>query len=390
MHGAGTGLGRDLEAGVRSTSRSDQSAMDRAMALAEFAYGETSPNPLVGAVVQRGDRVLGEAFHRRAGAPHAEPQALDAALASGNDSSLSKRDWTLYVNLEPCTHHGLTPPCVGAILGAPVGRVVVPFADPDPRVAGRGIELLRSNGVSVDVGCRRAEAAELNHVFIARQLRGRPYVALKVALSADDCVAGSEGSPARISGAESQAHSHRLRAGLDAILVGVETLRRDRPRLDRRLYRGPGRAPRRLVIDPQLRSEPGWLWPGETPPVVFCTREARDLRGSRYAAGAELVALPERSGRLDVQALVECLPQLGLWSVLVEGGGRTHREFLTAGLWDRFYLYRSTVVELSGMKWVASDVWQEVAARSLLLREEGLGTDVLSLYAAPESRLAKV
>jgi diaminohydroxyphosphoribosylaminopyrimidine deaminase/5-amino-6-(5-phosphoribosylamino)uracil reductase len=289
------------------------------------------------------------------------------------------------VSLEPCSHHGRTPPCVEAILRAPVGRVVTPLADPDTRVAGRGIAVLRKNGVQVDVGCRAGEAAELNHVFIARQRRGRAFVALKVALSRDDCVATRDGTPTQITGPEAQRHAHRLRAGLDGILVGVETLRRDRPRLDRRFYEGPGLSPRRLVIDPDLRAEPEWLWPGEATPVVFCSRAALEQRGLRYAQVAELCPLPSGRSGLDLHALLGALPELGLWSLLVEGGGRTHREFLAAGLWDRLYLYRNPHVELAGLKWVASEAWAVQAGRLEPLRREALGADALAVYAHPDS-----
>jgi len=370
---------------MSNESAADRAFLDRTLALAAQAYGETSPNPLVGAVVTHQERVLGEAFHPRAGAPHAEPQALAQALASSIETAVSHREWTLYVNLEPCTHQGRTPPCVEAILQSPVRRVVVPLVDPDPRVAGRGIATLRAAGLQVDFGCRAAEAAELNHVFIGRQRRGRPFVALKVALSADGCISRADGRPTQITGAEAQRHAHRLRAGLDAILIGVETLRRDRPRLDRRFYAGPGRAPRRLVIDPELRTEPEWLWPGEAPAVVFCSRPARDRRGARFAGRAELLSLPAGRSGLDLHALVEGLPELGVWSLLVEGGGRTHREFLAEGLWDRFYLYRNPGVELDGLYWVASDLWAGAAAGLEPLHREDLGADRLTVYAHPDS-----
>ena len=281
-------------------SPADVDPMDHALALAARAYGQTSPNPMVGAVVVHRGEVIGEGFHARAGLPHAEPQALEAARRRVDPAEDSPREWALYVNLEPCVHHGRTPPCVEAILASPVGRVVIAHVDPDPRIAGRGIERLRAAGIRVDVGCREREALELNHVFVARQRRGHAFAALKVALSADGCIAAADGSPAPITGPEARAHVHRLRAGLDAILIGVETLRRDRPHLDRRLHSGAGSTPRRLVFDPELRSEPEWLWPGEPRPVLFCSRQALDARGARLERKADLVPLPGTASGLDL------------------------------------------------------------------------------------------
>ena len=367
-------------------SQADLDSMDRALALAGRAYGQTSPNPMVGAVVVRGGAVIGEGFHARAGRPHAEPQALEAARRSVDSHRDSTRDWTLYVNLEPCVHHGRTPPCVETVLAAPVGRVVIAHVDPDPRVAGRGVERLRAAGIRVDVGCREREALELNHAFVARQRRGHAFVALKVALSADGCIAAADGSPATITGPEARAHLHRLRAGLDAILIGVETLRRDRPRLDRRLYDGPGSSPRRLVLDPGLRSDPEWLWPGEPRPVLFCSRQALESRGARLARVAEFVPLPEAETGLDLGALPAALRGLGLYSLLVEGGGRTHLRFLQAGWWDRFYLYRSTVVRLQGLPWEAEEAWLAARGRLVASATTRLGPDEVQVYAHPETR----
>jgi diaminohydroxyphosphoribosylaminopyrimidine deaminase/5-amino-6-(5-phosphoribosylamino)uracil reductase len=364
-------------------SNLDLMFMDQALELAARAYGETAPNPLVGAVVVRDGVVIGSGFHRAAGLAHAEPQALDAARASVPMPALGERAWTLYVNLEPCTHHGRTPPCIDAILESPVGRVVVGHADPDARVSGRGIERLRAAGIQVDVGCRAEGALELNHVFIARQRRGRPFIALKVALSADGCVAAAAGSPVAITGAAARRHTHRLRAGLDAVLIGVETLRLDRPQLDRRLYEGPGRAPRRLILDPSLKSDPAWLWPGEARPVLFCTQGALDRRHAELEPAADLVVLPERGARFDLAALPGALEALGLTSLLVEGGGETHRSFLQADLWDRFHIYRNRSLQLAGVKWSAADLWGGIEVRATVAERLALGTDDLETWGHP-------
>lgn len=357
--------------------------MDQALELAARAYGETAPNPLVGAVVAREGVAIGSGFHHAAGLPHAEPQALDAARLRFPATAGDERTWTLYVNLEPCLHHGRTPPCVDAILESPVRRVVVAHVDPDHRVAGRGIERLRGAGLQVDVGCRAEAAAELNHVFIARQRRGRAFIALKAALSADGCIAAADGSPVAITGPAARRHAHRLRAGLDAVLIGVETLRRDQPRLDRRLYDGPGRAPRRLVLDPDLRSDPAWLRPGEARPVLLCRRGARDRRQPGLEQAADLVVLPDRGAGLDLAALQEALVALGLTSLLVEGGGQTHRSFLQADLWDRFYVYRNQTLQLAGLKWTAADSWAKISSQTQLAGSVVLDQDDLEIWVHP-------
>jgi len=355
--------------------------MDRALRLAAGAYGSTSPNPLVGAVLVRRGIVVGEGVHRSAGASHAEREALDRARAADEITSSTGRDLTLYVNLEPCCHQGRTPPCVDGILEAPIGRIVAAMIDPNPLVSGRGAARLRAAGIEVEIGCRWHEAAELNHMFVARQRRGRPFVALKVALSADGCIAAADGSQVPITGIEARRHAHRLRAGHDAILVGVETLRRDRPRLDSRLYHGPGRAPRRLVLDPGLRAEPEWLWPGEEPrPVLLCSRPALEARGARLEGKADLVALPQGRGGLDLEALPAVLARLELWSLLVEGGGRTHGAFLAAGLWDRVYVYRNPGLRLAGLGWTAAAEWERAAEEARRGGSVHLGDDGLEVF----------
>lgn len=365
------------------TEGEDARFMRRALELALRAYGMTAPNPHVGAVVVHQGQVLGEGWHERAGLPHAEPRALEQAARRIDASDTSRRDLTLYVNVEPCTHQGRTPPCVEAILRAPVGRVVVAMQDPDPRVSGKGIQELRHQGVQVDVGCLQAEAEELNHAFVARQRRRRPFVALKVALSADDCIAGPGGVPVAITSERAQRHAHRVRAGCQAILAGVETVRRDHPRLDRRMYDGPGQVPRRLVFDPRLRSQPEWLQPGREPWLLFA--EAAVLEESRdkvraLQGWAEVAALPLGTAGFDLEAFLAWLQEHRLWSVLVEGGGMTHRAFLRAGLWDRLYLYRNASLRLEGLAWSAREAWKAQRQDALIRRQESLGRNGLVVH----------
>ncbi|UCE03439.1 MAG: bifunctional diaminohydroxyphosphoribosylaminopyrimidine deaminase/5-amino-6-(5-phosphoribosylamino)uracil reductase RibD [Candidatus Latescibacterota bacterium] len=355
--------------------------MRRAVELAARAYGETSPNPMVGAVLTQNGRIVGEGFHRAAGEPHAEPLALAAARARAVQG---RGRLTLYVNLEPCCHTGRTPPCVDAILAAPVERVVAAMLDPNPHVAGRGVARLRQQRVRVEVGCGERQAAELNHVFVARQRRGRPFVALKVALSADGCIAARDGARVKITGDVARRHAHRLRAGYDAILVGVETLARDRPLLDRRLYDGPGRAPRRVVLDPHLRSRAEWLWRHGARPLLFCAEESQ-RKARALEAEAEIVTLPYDGTRFDLHALARELERLQLWSVLVEGGARTHAAFLDAGVWDRMLLYRNRSYALQGLEWHAADAWRRERQNAKRVEVTTLGGDTLEVFAHPES-----
>jgi diaminohydroxyphosphoribosylaminopyrimidine deaminase/5-amino-6-(5-phosphoribosylamino)uracil reductase len=359
----------------------DDEFMRRALELAARAYGVTSPNPMVGAVLTQNGRIVGEGFHRAAGEPHAEPLALAAAHAQAVEGQGAL---TLYVNLEPCCHTGRTPPCVDTILAAPVERVVAAMLDPNPRVAGRGVALLRQQGVRVDVGCCEREAAELNHIFVARQRRGRPFVALKVALSADGCIAARDGARVQITGDVARRHTHRVRAGCDAILVGVETLGRDRPLLDRRLYDGPGRAPRRVVLDPHLRSRAEWLWPHGARPLLFCAEESLG-RARALEAVAEIVALPYDGTRLDLDALLRHLERLQLWSVLVEGGAHTHTAFLDLEMWDRMLLYRNPSYALLGLEWHAAGAWSRERKGAKRVERRTLGGDTLEVFAHPQS-----
>jgi diaminohydroxyphosphoribosylaminopyrimidine deaminase/5-amino-6-(5-phosphoribosylamino)uracil reductase len=359
----------------------------RALTCAARAWGETSPNPLVGAVLAQGDRVLAEAWHERAGSPHAEPQVL-AALQGGSvvETTGSDDKLTLYVNLEPCNHTGRTPPCTEAILQSPVRRVVISLADPDPRVSGRGIERLRSAGVEVHVGGLWEAARELNHAYWGRQLRRRPFVALKVALSGDGCIAGARGEPTHITGDTARRHTHEVRAGLDAILVGVETLQADRPRLDTRLASAGGHVPRRVFLDPGLRLQTDWVREAARKPLVLCCAAAllslSVSRRRQLEEHVELRVVPGTRQHLDLSALPDLLAAHDLWSVLVEGGGETHRRFLEAGLWDRVYLYRNDALQLHGLSWSAAPLWQR-QAQAILLRTETLGESTCAVYAHP-------
>jgi diaminohydroxyphosphoribosylaminopyrimidine deaminase/5-amino-6-(5-phosphoribosylamino)uracil reductase len=310
--------------------------MRRALGLAEQARGLTSPNPLVGAVVVRGGEVVGEGAHQAAGRPHAEIEAIAVAGARAGGA-------TLYVTLEPCAHHGRTPPCAPAVIGAGVSRVVAAMGDPNPLVAGRGFAMLRAAGIAVEVGLLAEEAAQQNRVFLTAMREKRPHVTLKAAASLDGRLADLHGASRWITGEVARARAHRLRAESDAIVVGIGTVLRDDPRLDVRLEEPWPREPLRVVLDSSARTptQARILAAGIPARTVIAvgagapTERVERLR----AAGATLLACPGGDGRVDPRGLLAALFARDVRAVLVEGGGEVHAAFLEAGLVDRVAVF---------------------------------------------------
>jgi diaminohydroxyphosphoribosylaminopyrimidine deaminase/5-amino-6-(5-phosphoribosylamino)uracil reductase len=322
--------------------------MRRALTLAARGRGKTRPNPLVGAVITRGGRVVAEGFHRRAGAPHAEVNAL-ARLPRG-----AARGATLYVNLEPCCHTGRTGPCTEAILAAGIGRVVVGMRDPNPLVDGRGVARLRRAGVRVDVGCLEAESRALNRAFAIWVRARRPLVTLKAAASLDGFIAPAKiarprrrRAPVWITGPEARRVAHELRAAHDAVLVGSGTVLADDPHLTVRLPRLAARssdataAPTRVVLDGRLRTPPdAHVLARGAPTIIFTRRGAAPARvRALRAAGAEVVELAAARGPLPIAAVLRALAARDIQSVLVEGGAAVHGAFIEAGLVDDVALF---------------------------------------------------
>ncbi len=318
----------------------EERLLRRCLQLASRGRGRTSPNPMVGAVVARGRRVLAEAFHRRAGGAHAEAAALRRA-------GRGARGATLYVNLEPCSHWGRTPPCVEAILSAGVRRVVACHTDPDPRVRGRGFRALARAGVRVRVGPLGGEARRLNETYLVRARLGRPFVLVKAAVTLDGRIATASGESRWITSADSRRAAHRLRADSDAILVGVETVLADDPRLT---VRGPARGkPARVVLDSRLRTPPGARLlsaSGGGPVLIYCTRTAPRSRARRLASrGAEVVVVGRPADRLvDLAAVLRDLARRQVSSVLIEGGGRVIGTALRRRLADRVVLFAAPLI----------------------------------------------
>src|SRR5947208_322581 len=316
------------------SARADARFMARALALAAEGLGRTFPNPPVGAVFARGGRVVGEGFHRRAGAPHAEIEALRAAGGR-------VRGATLYVTLEPCAHHGRTPPCADALVGLGLRRVVVAMVDPNPRVRGRGIAKLRRAGIPVVVGPGADEARLLTAGYRSHVLRGRPLVTLKLAVTLDGRIGAAGGDARWITGPTARRLAHGLRDVSDAVLVGAGTVRADDPRLTCRLP--GGHHPVRIVLAGRALRLPARarvLARGGPPTWVIAPRGAPAARvAALRRRGVEVLLLPARRGRVPFAALVRLLGARGLTSILVEGGGTVAAEALRARVVDRLVLF---------------------------------------------------
>lgn len=288
---------------------------------------------MVGAVLVKGDQVVGEGYHRQVGGPHAEVWALREAGGRAKGA-------TLYVSLEPCCRQGRTPPCTDAIIEAGIARVVAACLDPNPRVNGAGLELLRAAGIAVEAGVMEAEARRLNQAYCKHITTGLPFVALKAAMSLDGKIATARGESKWITGERARAAAHRLRAQHDAVMVGVGTVLADDPQLTVRAARG--RTPLRVVVDSRARTPPRarLLTADERPPVIAVTRDAPEARVRRLeGAGGQVWRVGARAGKVDVKRLMKKLGAEGVLSVLVEGGGTLAAAVLAAGLVDRVYFF---------------------------------------------------
>ncbi|MGH9551324.1 MAG: bifunctional diaminohydroxyphosphoribosylaminopyrimidine deaminase/5-amino-6-(5-phosphoribosylamino)uracil reductase RibD, partial [Terriglobales bacterium] len=309
----------------------DSKFMERCLALALQAEGRTAPNPIVGAVIvdKHGD-VVGEGYHQKAGEPHAEVYAFDAAGEKAHGG-------TLYVNLEPCCHHGRTPPCSERVTASGVKRVVVGMQDPNPKVAGGGIKQLRDHGITVDVGVLEEECRWANRGFIKRITAGRPWVCLKMAATLDGRIADRERSSRWITGAEARKHVHELRNRFDCILIGGETALRDDPELTVREIEG-ARNPHRAVVDPKLKlAATARLLhaAGDVKAFLFANADAAQWRARGFGEHVEVVSLGEgSSGRLPLSAVLRALAERRINSVLCEGGGRLAASLLHEKLVD--------------------------------------------------------
>ncbi len=311
----------------------DARHMAHALALARRGLYTTDPNPRVGCVIVRDGRVVGEGWHVRAGEPHAEIHALAAAGARA-------RGATVYLTLEPCCHHGRTPPCSDALINAGIARLVAAMEDPNPKVAGKGFAALAKHGIAVEYGLMAAEAQALNPGFVMRMRYGRPFVRLKLAASLDGRTALASGESKWITGEAARADVQRWRARSSAILTGIGTVLADDPSLTVRVF-DIGRQPLRVVLDAQLRTPPTACLlrqPGKTLIAAASNDAGRAL--ALRQAGAEIIVLPSvADGGVSLPALMQELAGRELNEVLVEAGATLCGSLLTTGLVDELVLY---------------------------------------------------
>jgi diaminohydroxyphosphoribosylaminopyrimidine deaminase/5-amino-6-(5-phosphoribosylamino)uracil reductase len=347
-----------------SVSAADHEFMARALQLAARGLNTTTPNPRVGCVLVRDGRIVGEGWHERAGQPHAEVHALQRAGAQA-------RGATAYVTLEPCCHHGRTPPCVDALIDAGVVRVVAAMRDPNPLVVGEGLARLQLAGVETASGLLEAEARELNIGFVSRMTRGRPWLRLKAAASLDGKTALNNGKSQWITGPEARRDAHAWRARSCAILTGIGTVRDDDPSLTVRDV-PCSRQPLRVVIDSRL----------ETPP------DAKVLKGGALVfsavagtlARAEVVVMPNGRGKVDLAAMMMELGRRGINEVLGEAGMKLNGSLLLAGLVDEFLIYQAPMLlgdSARGMFGLPELIELAEARRLDVIERRVVGTDFL-------------
>ena len=313
----------------------DEYWMKRALRLAEKGRGRTSPNPMVGAVLVKEGVAVGEGYHAKAGEAHGEIVAL-------REAGEGARGATLYLNLEPCTHFGKTPPCAPEVIEAGVRRVVIGMEDPNPLVKGKGIEILRKAGLEVEVGILEKECQTLNEVFCKYILKKEPFVILKVAATLDGKTATRNGDSKWISGEASRRLVHRLRNQVDGVLVGIGTVLRDDPLLTARV-RG-GKDPYRIVLDSRLKTPEVAKVIGTSPSkaIIAATALAPKDKIERFEKrGVRIFIFDSKEGMVDLKSCVSRLGEIGIMSLLVEGGSQVNGSFLDEGLIDKLLLFLS-------------------------------------------------
>jgi len=313
----------------------DEQWMKRALRLAEAGRGRTSPNPVVGAVLVKRGKVVGEGYHAKIGGAHAEIIGLHQAGEKA-------RGAVLYLNLEPCTHYGRTPPCVPQIIKAGVKRVVIGMKDPNPVVNGKGIEALKESGLDVKVGVLGKECRRLNEAFCKYILKKEPFVVLKVAATLDGKIATRNGDSKWISGEASRRFVHKLRDEVDGVLVGIGTVLRDDPLLTARMKEG--REPYRIVLDSRLKiPEEAKVFENSPLEVILATTGSapQDKIERLEKRGVRVLIIDSKEGRVNLRSCLSKLGEIGIMNLLVEGGSRVNGSFLDEGLVDKFLLFLS-------------------------------------------------
>ena len=313
----------------------DEKWMKRALRLAEAGRGRTSPNPVVGAVLVKRGEVVGEGYHAKIGEAHAEIVALRQAGEKA-------RGAVLYLNLEPCTHYGKTPPCVPQVIKAGLKRAVIGMEDPNPLVNGKGIELLRKSGLDVKLGVLGKECQRLNEAFCKYIVKREPFVVLKVAATLDGKIATRNGDSKWISGEAARRFVHRLRDQVDGVLVGIGTVLKDDPLLTARMKEG--REPYRIVLDSRLKiPEEAKVFEHSPSEVILATTgSAPHEKIERLEKrGVRVLIVDSKEGRVDLRSCLSKLGEIGMMNLLVEGGSQVNGSFLDEGLIDKFLLFLS-------------------------------------------------
>lgn len=315
--------------------KSDREYMQLALDLAASAKGNTNPNPCVGAVLVKDGVIVGTGLHRKAGEPHAEVHAFNMA---GDHA----RGATLYVTLEPCSHFGKTPPCANLVKESGVSRVVVATMDPNPSVAGRGINLLREAGIEVEVGLLEGEARKLNERFIHNMVTNKPFVISKFAMTLDGKIATHNGHSKWITSEEARLQVHKLRHEIDGILVGVGTVLADNPSLTTRLPNRQGKNPIRIILDSELKTplNANVVNTVEAETIIVCGKEVDSTKVRQLTDnGVQVLFVQKTEQGLDLVEMLDELYKLGITDLLVEGGAEIHASFLRAGLINKVLVY---------------------------------------------------
>lgn len=331
-------MGLNMDEPMEKTGFPDEYFMNRTIVLAQRWAGRTDPNPMVGAVLVKNGRIISEGGHERSGGRHAEIAAIES-------TGESTHGCTLYVNLEPCCHYGRTPPCTDRIIASGINKVVIATLDPYPEVNGVGRDKLREAGIEVIIGVSTAEAIMLNLAYFRRYIkRPIPSVTLKVADSIDGGIAPSPGAREAITGPESREFTHRLRAVNQSILVGINTLLTDEPKLDCRLLEGV-EAPVPVVLDSRFKFPKDHYWLKSGRKFFVCTTGSPGNRVFETPGhpGPKVLVCEENEGRVDIASALAALSSEGIESVLVEGGSQVFTSFIKSGLWDALYVFMGPV-----------------------------------------------
>lgn len=349
--------------------------MRRVLRLAEKGWGRTSPNPMVGAVLVKNGKVVGHGYHVKAGEAHAEIIALQQAKEEA-------RGAILYLNLEPCTHYGKTPPCALKVIQSKVKRVVIGMEDPNPLVNGKGVEMLRRAGLNVDVGVLEKECKRLNEAFSKFIMKREPFVIVKVAATCDGKIATRNGDSKWISGEASRHLVHRWRDRVDGVLVGIGTILKDDPMLTARIREG--RDPYRIVLDSRLKIPEEAKVIGTSPSrtIIASTEKApKDKIEKLKQKGVQVLLLDSKQGKINLKSCLSKLGEMGMMSLMVEGGSQVNGSFLVEGLIDKLFLFLSPKIMgdpqalgiFSGKR--VSSVQEAMVLKELMTRK--IGEDIL-------------